>query len=83
MLAAAVSGVSNHVNASVEGMPVAFTNANIADVSDTSKIRKIYKLPLESNKPRLGTQLNGSQPKEDENQQLEDVILGTMAIKGS
>jgi hypothetical protein len=67
----------------VEGTPVAFTNANIADVADLSKIRKIYKLPLESKMSRTGHELNGAKPGEDENQQLEGIILGTMAIRGS
>jgi EKC/KEOPS complex subunit CGI121/TPRKB len=80
-LSTAASNVSKHLLDAVDGNVVDFTNDNIAVMSDLLRIKKIYKLPVDS-KP-TSTRLNGSTPDQDQIQQMEAMILGTMAVKGS
>jgi hypothetical protein len=81
-LSTAASNISKHLIDSVDGSLVDFTNANIAVMSDLLKIKNIYKLPVDS-KPTASTQVNGLTPDEDQFRQMEAMILGTMAVKGS
>lgn len=77
----AASNVSKHLLDSVDGKLVDFTNDNIAAVSDLLRIKKIYKLPADSKS--TSARPNGFTPYQEQIQQIEAMVLGTMAVKGS
>ena len=76
---------STHLGSSVEGTRIDFSDANLRDTADLARVRKIYKLNLGST-PKSGKgpqQLNGVHQELDECKEMEAVILGVMALKGS
>jgi EKC/KEOPS complex subunit CGI121/TPRKB len=77
--------VATHLQDSVRGKPLPFTDETIAQHSDMALIRKIYKLSS-SNTIRgaaSSSSVNGTRSKEKEIKEAEAVVLGMMAIKGS
>lgn len=74
--------VSSHLSDVVEGEPVELgkEGEQLAMFADVGKIRKIYKLN-DVAKGKKGPAVNGNP--NDETKQLESVILGTMALKGT
>ncbi|KIW09543.1 uncharacterized protein PV09_00416 [Verruconis gallopava] len=86
-----------HLKAVVEGTHVDFNDENLKDIADLPQIRKLYKLdaPLPSkagkNKPKKAAdneasdsaQTNGINIEIDNVRDMEAVILGIMALKGS
>ncbi|KAF2138261.1 uncharacterized protein K452DRAFT_277286 [Aplosporella prunicola CBS 121167] len=69
--------VQAHLSTAIEGTPLELTDAELARFTDLARIRKIYK--LDSAKPMDGT---ADEPV-DERKDMEAVVLGTMALKGS
>lgn len=86
--------VRQHMTASIEGTLAAFSDAALSETRDVAKIRKLYKITdpnlTKSAAKKQYTQTNGAmdnQPKPDGDVggliELELVVLGMMALKGS
>ncbi|KAH0377768.1 CGI-121-domain-containing protein, partial [Aureobasidium melanogenum] len=71
--------VSQHLLQNIEGKPVDVSDANFAELADQARLRKIYKLNVQTKKGAA----NGTASKESEIKELETSILGVMALKGS
>jgi EKC/KEOPS complex subunit CGI121/TPRKB len=70
--------VSQHLQQNIEGEQVEVSDANLAELADQARLRKIYKLNVQTKKGAAdGTS------KESELKELETSILGVMALKGS
>lgn len=69
--------VSQHLLQNIEGEPVDVSDANFAEVADQARLRKIYKLNVQTKKGAATVS------KESEFKELETSILGVMALKGS
>jgi EKC/KEOPS complex subunit CGI121/TPRKB len=90
---------ATHLDESVQGKRIEFSDGSLRAVADIARVRKIYKLNS-SNKSAGGgskrgkggntggsasdaSQTNGVQNEVDELKEMEAVILGIMALKGS
>lgn len=71
--------VSQHLQQNIEGDQVDVSDANLAELADQARLRKIYKLNIQAKKGAA----NGVPSKEAEIKELETSILGVMALKGS
>ncbi|KAH0252330.1 CGI-121-domain-containing protein, partial [Aureobasidium melanogenum] len=69
--------VSQHLLQIIEGEPVDVSDANFAELADQARLRKIYKLNVQTKKGAA----NGTASKESEIKELETSILGVMALK--
>jgi len=73
--------VAAHLESSVEGTSVPFDDITLSEISDITKIKKLYKLgalPSPAAKP------DASQPHQDEaRRRLELSMLGAIALRGS
>lgn len=67
--------VWKHLSRNVEGTPVAFTDEEIAKMTDWAKVRKYYKLNGLAS-------LNGPKDEGAKTKELEMIILGGMALRG-
>ncbi|KAF2437514.1 CGI-121-domain-containing protein, partial [Karstenula rhodostoma CBS 690.94] len=80
-------GVGTHLGEVVEGEVVSIGEGmeEVAMFADVGKIRKIYKLGEAGakGKGKKGAVVNGDGKVRDERKDMESVILGTMALKGS
>jgi len=90
---------SAHLGASVEGTRVGLTGATLSEITDLSKIRKVYKLDSSSGQTAGGSKkskggrasgtastekrTNGIHKQTDALKEIEAVIIGIMALKGS
>jgi len=88
---------SAHLASSVEGVRIDFNDASLKRTADLPRVRKIYKLDSVSNsvggsnkksKGARGSistenQVNGAHDEIDSMKEMEAVILGIMALKGS
>ncbi|QDS70557.1 hypothetical protein FKW77_010443 [Venturia effusa] len=89
---------SMHLTESVEGTRLDFNDANLKETADIPRLTKIYKLTPGADKPGAakrgkgargvgnaapGKQSNGTPEELDQTKEMEAVILGTMALKGS
>jgi EKC/KEOPS complex subunit CGI121/TPRKB len=89
---------SSHLSASVEGTRIEFNDATLKDIADLPRLTKIYKLTPGADMPGAGKrgkggrsgssvapekQMNGTSEDVDQIKEMEAVILGTMALKGS
>ncbi|KAJ4352250.1 uncharacterized protein N0V89_007597 [Didymosphaeria variabile] len=74
--------VGKHLGEAVEGEAVAIgeEGEEVGIFADVAKIKKIYKLN-DGGKRKKGPAVNGNA--RDERKDMESVILGTMALKGS
>lgn len=74
---------SDHLSASVQGMPVAFEDVEIAKLSDLPRVKKLYKL---NNIPSVGRKsnaaVNDARNGGKEQHELETLILASMALRG-
>jgi EKC/KEOPS complex subunit CGI121/TPRKB len=70
--------VSQHLQQNIEGEQVDVSDADLAELADQARLRKIYKLNVQAKKGAA----NGTS-KEAEIKELETSILGVMALKGS
>jgi EKC/KEOPS complex subunit CGI121/TPRKB len=78
--------VQKHLEASVDGTPVALQDEVLSGFTDLAKVRKIYK--LESGAPggkkgkagETGMALNGNAA--EERREMEAVVVGSMALRG-
>ncbi|OAF98857.1 CGI-121-domain-containing protein, partial [Paraphaeosphaeria sporulosa] len=79
--------VAKHLGMVVEGesVEIAEEMGEVGMFADVGKIRKIYKLGEggAKGKGKKGTDVNGDGTARDERKDMESVILGTMALKGS
>jgi EKC/KEOPS complex subunit CGI121/TPRKB len=71
--------VSQHLQQNIEGDQVDVSDAIFAELADQARLRKIYKLNVQTKKGAS----NGTPSKESETKELETSILGVMALKGS
>ncbi|KAI5247493.1 CGI-121-domain-containing protein [Aureobasidium subglaciale] len=71
--------VSKHLQQNVDGEQVEVSDANLAEVADQARLRKIYKLNVQVKKGAA----NGTASPVSEIKELETSILGVMALKGS
>lgn len=71
--------VGQHLQQNVEGQRVDASDDILAELSDPSRLRKIYKLNTTSKKGAV----NGTTSAANELKDLETFILGAMALKGS
>ncbi|KAG9964797.1 CGI-121-domain-containing protein, partial [Aureobasidium melanogenum] len=69
--------VSQHLLQNIEGEPVDVSDANFTGLADQARLRKIYKLNVQTKKGAA----NGTASKESEIKELETSILGVMALK--
>lgn len=78
-----LSSVQSHLGSAVKGEERAFADDELKDVTDTSRLRKVYKLPTVQ-KPPPKKSLNGEvdQPVDDRHD-LEVQIIGLMALRGA
>ena len=78
----------------IEGTLVAFSDAALSETRDVAKIRKLYKITdptlahsaaKKQDKQSNGADANQAKPQEDVDGliELESVVLGMMALKGS
>lgn len=87
-----------HLADSVEGTRIDFNNANLKETADLPRLTKIYKLTPGADMPGAGKRgkgarginnatpekhTNGTTKEVDQLKEMEAVILGTMALKGS
>ncbi|KAH8723766.1 kinase binding protein CGI-121-domain-containing protein [Phaeosphaeriaceae sp. PMI808] len=77
--------VSVHLGHTVQG-----TSVEIGELGDelgswcnVDKVRKMYKVSSESGKGKKGAVVQGDAKREDEKKEMESVILGMIALKGS
>lgn len=79
--------VGAHLGGAVEGEAVSIGEGmdEVGMYADVGKIRKIYKLGEggAKGKGKKGAAVNGESKGRDERKEMESVILGTMALKGS
>ena len=78
--------VSQHLGDVVEGTSVQIEEAGeeLGEWCDVEKVRKVYKLgDGAAKKGKKGVVVNGDAGKKDERKEMESVILGIMALKGS
>ncbi|KAF2236472.1 CGI-121-domain-containing protein [Viridothelium virens] len=86
--------VRRHLMANVEGNAAALADATFAETGNVARIRKLYKIqdqssaqPKSQKQPKLANGVTGPESKagEDFNKvnDLESIILGLMALKGS
>lgn len=71
--------VATHLEASVQGTPAPFNDQILSEISDVTRIRKVFKLgalPSPSNKA-------SDTPKFNAKRQLELSLLGAIALRGS
>jgi EKC/KEOPS complex subunit CGI121/TPRKB len=74
--------VQEHLEAVIKGQALPFTDENLQKQTDLSKVRKVYKLHTVelAKEAKLS---NGASLKLEQCQQLEGLVLGLMAIRGS
>lgn len=92
------SDPSIHLSKSVEGTRIEFNDANLKEAADMPRLIKIYKLTPGADMPGAGKrgkgarggsnvvpekQSNGTAEEVDQVKEMEAVIMGTMALKGS
>lgn len=76
--------VAAHLESSIQGTPVPFDDLTLSEISDISKIKKLYKLgtlPSPMAKPDV-SQANGASS-DDARRRLELSMLGAIALRGS
>jgi hypothetical protein len=78
----AVQATQNHLAESVKGEFIAFDDENLQQFADLTKIQKMYKTSSEGKKTAKHG-VNDVQSKSDQFYDLEGLLLGMMAIKGS
>ncbi|KAI5270189.1 CGI-121-domain-containing protein [Aureobasidium subglaciale] len=71
--------VSKHLQQNIDGEQVDVSDANLAEVADQARLRKIYKLNVQVRKGAA----NGTASPVSEIKELETSILGVMVLKGS
>jgi EKC/KEOPS complex subunit CGI121/TPRKB len=83
---------STHLGGAVEGTRIDFCDASLKGTADLTRLRKIYKLNAGNRPSGTGKkgktekhleQSNGVHEEIDEYKEMEAVILGVMALKGS
>jgi EKC/KEOPS complex subunit CGI121/TPRKB len=62
--------IAAHLQQSIEGSPVPFSDETLSDIADVSKIKKAYKLGA------LGSQ-------DEEKRRLELSLIGAIALRGA
>ncbi|TID15997.1 Zinc finger CCCH-type protein [Venturia nashicola] len=92
------SDPSIHLSESVEGNRIEFNDANLKETADIPRLIKIYKLTAGTDMPSSGKRgkgprggsnaapeqhPNGTTEEVDQVKEMEAVMLGTMALKGS
>ncbi|KAI9731572.1 MAG: hypothetical protein M1834_004692 [Cirrosporium novae-zelandiae] len=80
--------VQTHLNTSIKGMSIEFTDANLFDIVDVTKIKKIYKLNSPAPKKQKGStttnnQLKSVDSEQHERKEIEMVVIGSMALRGA
>jgi EKC/KEOPS complex subunit CGI121/TPRKB len=80
---AAIANISQHLQTHVQGQQMSFTDVTLAEVSDVDRIRKVYKAPLPPTPKGGKAQSNGTAASPSQIHDLEAILLGSMAIKGS
>lgn len=76
--------VQEHLNAEIEGSSVAFDDDTLQLMSDTLRIRKVYKLNTNAGGGRTKVETaNGIDVPELVRKELEASVLGTMALRGA
>jgi len=75
--------VTRHLSDNIEGQEVTFEDASFGNVCDTTRIRKIYKIPSTTAR-KTDKQVNGeAETILDQTKSLEVQILGSMALRGA
>lgn len=77
--------IAAHLERSVEGSLVPFSDQVLSDISDISKIKKTYKLgALPSPESKVvSNQVDGAQSVDDAKRRLELTMFGAIALRGS
>jgi Kinase binding protein CGI-121 len=78
-----IQAVERHLTESVKGDSVSFDNENLHEYTDLSKIQKYYKTQSEQKTEPPKQPVNGAESKSVKCSELEGLLLGMMAIKGS
>jgi EKC/KEOPS complex subunit CGI121/TPRKB len=79
-----IARIALHLQTHVQGGPTSFTDETLAEVSDVDRIRKMYKAPLpQIPKGSKGVVSNGVASQAAQKLDLEAILIGSMAIKGS
>lgn len=87
-LAVTAESVGKHLGEVVQGtsVPIGELGEELGQWCDLEKVRKVYKLPssdAKGKKGKKGDVMNGGVPARDEKKEVESVVLGIIALKGS
>ncbi len=74
--------IQEHLAKVVEGVQVPFSDAEMSDMTDLARVRKIYKLNVAGGGRKPINAVNGAS-EIDERKELEVLILGSMALRGA
>lgn len=77
--------VSQHLGSAVEGTSVELSEdgRELGEASDVHRIKKTYKITCAKGGKKGAKGINGEAGKKDDRSDIEAVILGTIALKGS
>ena len=74
--------VQQHLQASVEGTSVDFTDTALSKITDVFRVRKIYKLDTQVQAASKKAKEKDPVNEEAERKELEVNVLGLMALRG-
>ncbi|KAF1352850.1 CGI-121-domain-containing protein [Lizonia empirigonia] len=77
--------VSEHLRRVVEGesVPIGEEGRELGDMCEVHRVKKVYKIACAKGGKKAAKGVNGDAGKRDDRSDLESVILGTIALKGS
>lgn len=79
-----LSELSTRLETQIEGQAVPFDDETIATMTDLGRVKKIYKLNSGGGGGGKKREINGTSKVEvDEKREMEMLILGAMALRGS
>ena len=82
---ASAEAVQSHLTQSVEGEQIDFSDAELQNMTDVARVKKIYKLNNSAsvNGQAKGNAVNGGGRAGDETKELEMLIIGSIALRGA
>lgn len=77
--------VSEHLGRVVEGesVPIGEEGRELGDMCEVHRVKKVYKIACAKGGKKATKGVKGDAGKKDDRSDLESVILGTIALKGS
>jgi hypothetical protein len=79
-----IKDVADHLKANVAGEQLTVDEGNLGELSDVTKIQKLYKISAPPKSKSSGDpSVNGTAPSAAHFKELERTIIGMMIVKGS